>query len=39
MHKNMLDRPTGVGIIRTMLQRNIAATEAMLMQSTLSKEI
>lgn len=39
MHKNMLDRPTRVRIIRTMLQRNIAATEAMLMQSTLSKEI
>ena len=39
MHKNMLDRPTRVRIIQTMLQRNIAATEAMLMQSTLSKEI
>ncbi len=39
MHKNMLDRPTRVRIIRTMLQRNIAATEAMLMHSTLSKEI
>ena len=39
MHKNMLDSPDRVRIIRTMLQRNIAATEAMLMQSTLSKEI
>ena len=39
MHKNMLDSPNRVRIIRTMLQRNIAATEAMLMQSTLSKEI
>ena len=39
MHQNMLDSPVRVRIIRTMLQRNIAATEAMLMQSTLSKEI
>ena len=35
----MLDSPDRARIIRTMLQRNIAATEAMLMHPTLSKEI